>query len=628
MSPEPGAGRSNAGPKGASNVGSNAEPNAASNAWFTAWKDVRDILAFLGAYWPLYIVCILLNICANLAYGPGIAYSLAVLTDSITAKDIAMVWSAARLLGLMAVAMGVLSGLSHFLSSWTLEAVALNIRRRVMSRALRANLSYWHSHKTGDIVSLLANDTETAKQGLSLLHGLIGDIGLIVSCVATLIAWGPGTALALFVLAALCMFVGARFAAPVGKVSDEYQAETANTTSAATELFSGIAVVKSLKAEPVALGRALRVVDRLFGVARKRGRLLGLQQGATGITQGLSFAGVLVVAALLSLRGRMTVGQAIGVMQLASLPLNVFGSLGESWATIQQNLAASRRLQLSMELPVEGEAGEVLARPSPDAADPLRRDARTEFQSEAHAAPQPDAGAALQFDASAAIRPEDTDCVLEFDSVTFGYDQERTVLDGASFRLKERQKAAFVGPSGSGKTSVLRLIQRFYEPWEGTIKLRGKDIARMPLKELRSQVGLVPQEPFIFPGTVRENIAMGNEQASLDEIIAAAKLANAHEFIIGLPEGYDTVLDERGGNLSGGQKQRICLVRAFLKDADLLLLDEPTSSVDTESEALIRQSVDEYASRKTVLVVSHTEGVVEGAGVVLLVADGKVTEAR
>lgn len=172
----------------------------------------------------------------------------------------------------------------------------------------------------------------------------------------------------------------------------------------------------------------------------------------------------------------------------------------------------------------------------------------------------------------------------------------------------------------------MRLVQRFYEPWEGTIRFRGVDIFRMPLREIRARVGLLTQEPYIFPGTVRENIAMGNEEASLDQIIVAAKLANAHDFITALPEGYDTVLDERGGNLSGGQKQRICLARAFLKDADLLLLDEPTSAVDAESEALIRQSVDEYASRKGVLVVSHTEGVVAGAGTVLSLVDGKVVE--
>ena len=562
----------------------------------SAWKDIRDLLSFLGAYWPLYATCIVLNICANLAYGPGIAYCLAVLTDSITAKDIALVWKAARLLMLMAAVMGALAGLSHYLSSWTLEALALNIRRRVMSRALRAELSYWHTKKTGAAVSLLVNDTETAKQGLSVLYGLIGNVGLILSCVATLIAWGPGTALALFAVAGLCLHVGARFAAPVGKVSDEYQLETANTASAATELLSGIVVVKSLNAEPVALGRVRRTIDRLYEVARKRGRLLGLQTGADFITRGLSSAGVFVVAASLTLRGRMTVGQAIGVMQLASLPIAVFGSLGQSWAAIQQNLAAGRRLVASLQIPVERDAEDAVSLPSSDTGlEP---------------------------------RPEARDCVLEFDSVTFGYEPPKTVLDGACFRVKEREKAALVGPSGGGKTSVLRLIQRFYEPWGGTIRLRGKDISRMPLRELRAQVGLVSQEPFIFPGTVRENIAMGNEAASLDQIITAAKLANAHDFIAALPERYDTVLDERGGNLSGGQKQRICLARAFLKDADLLLLDEPTSSVDAESEALIRQSVDEYASRKTVLVVSHKEGVVEGAGAILTLVDGKVVESR
>lgn len=589
-----------------------------------AWKDIRDLLSLLGSYWPLYVICILLAICGNLAYGPGIAYCLAILTDSITARDMALVLKSARLLGLMALAMGILSGLSLFLSEWTLETVALNTRRKVMSRALRTSMSYWHTHKTGDTVSLIINDTETAKQGLSSLFGLVGNVGLIVSCMITLIAWGPVTAVALIILAALCMFVGARFATPVGKVSDEYQAEMANTTSAATELFSGIAIVKSLKAEPVALGRVLRTVDRLYDVARQRGRVLGLQQGAVGIAQGLAFAGVFIVAALVTVQGGMTVGQAIGVMQLASLPLSVFGSLGQSWASIQQNLAASRRLLTAMEIsvePVEQDAQDAVALPvSQDDAD-LQADARFAL----------DAGGpeSLHPVTHAVVHPgAPYEYVLEFDSVTFGYEPGKPVLQEASFRLKENEKAALVGPSGGGKSSVLRLIQRFYEPWEGTIRFRGTDISHIPLRELRSRIGLVTQEPFIFPGTVRDNIAMGNAHASLDEIVAAAKLANAHEFITRLPQGYDTLLDERGGNLSGGQKQRICLARAFLKDAELLLLDEPTSAVDAESEALIRQSVDEYASRKTVLVVSHTEGVVEGASVILSLADGKISEER
>lgn len=568
----------------------------------SVWKDIRDLLWFLGGYWPLYLISIVLIILGNLAYGPGIAYLLATLTDSITARDMSLVLRSARLLALTALAMGALNGLSFFLTNWTLESVALNVRQKILSKALRANVAYWHTHRTGDTVSLIVNDTETAKQGLSLLHGLVGNIGLIVSCVVTLIAWGPATAISLFVLAALCMFVGARFAAPVGAVSNEYQSDMANTTSAATELFSGIAIVKSLKAEPVALGRVFKSTDRLYSVARKRGRVLGLQQGAVGIAQGLSFAGVFIVAALVSVRGKMTVGQAIGVMQLGSLPLSVFSSLGQSWASIQQNLAASRRLMAAMQIPVERDTDAPLA---PGSVTTIT-------------APYP----------SAESCPEAEDYVLEFDSVRFGYDPTKPVLNGASFRVKEREKAALVGPSGGGKSSVLRLVQRFYEPWEGTIRLRGTEISCIPLKELRSMVGLVTQEPFIFPGTVHDNIAMGNQDASLDEIIAAAKLANAHEFITQLPEGYDTLLDERGGNLSGGQKQRICLARAFLKDADLLLLDEPTSAVDAESEALIRQSVDEYASRKTVLVVSHTEGVVEGADVILSLADGKVSQKR
>jgi len=270
----------------------------------------------------------------------------------------------------------------------------------------------------------------------------------------------------------------------VRKASDEYQSETANTTSAAAELLTGMAVVKSLNAEGTALERVRRIICRLYDVGRRRGRLFGLQSGATGITSALSSSGVFLVTAFLTLRGRMTVGQAIGVMQLASLPISVFSSLGQSWAAIQQNLAASRRIMDAMNIPVELEAGHAVT-----------EDERP---------------------------PGDRDILLEFQSVAFGYEPEKPVLNGASFSVMEREKVALVGPSGCGKTSVLRLVQRFYEPWEGTIRFRGVDIFRMPLREIRARVGLLTQEPYIFPGTVRENIAMGNEEASLDQIIVAA----------------------------------------------------------------------------------------------------------
>ncbi|HHY44996.1 MAG TPA: ATP-binding cassette domain-containing protein [Firmicutes bacterium] len=197
-------------------------------------------------------------------------------------------------------------------------------------------------------------------------------------------------------------------------------------------------------------------------------------------------------------------------------------------------------------------------------------------------------------------------------------------MSAINFTVREGERVALVGPSGSGKTTLFKLLLRLYRPDSGHIRLRGKDIGSIPLEELRQQIAFVPQEPWIFPGTVLENIALGRPGASRSEIVRAATLANAHEFISALPQGYDTLLTERGGNLSGGERQRICLARAFLKDAPVLLLDEPTSSVDSESERLIADALNRLCVGRTVITISHTGRILKGCDLVLRLDGGQI----
>src|SRR5690606_34699114 len=210
---------------------------------------------------------------------------------------------------------------------------------------------------------------------------------------------------------------------------------------------------------------------------------------------------------------------------------------------------------------------------------------------------------------------------IVFDGVSFGYDAERPVLTDISFRVAKGEVVALVGPSGAGKTTLLELVPRFHEPWQGEIRLDGVPISSLDRRSLRNLMAVVGQETVLLHDTVRANIRYGRPDASSDEIVAAAEAANAHEFIRSLPEGYDTVLGERGTRLSGGQRQRIAIARALLRDAPILILDEATSSLDTESEQLVQEAVDRLLAGRTEFVIAHRLSTITNAAQILVLQD-------
>lgn len=219
---------------------------------------------------------------------------------------------------------------------------------------------------------------------------------------------------------------------------------------------------------------------------------------------------------------------------------------------------------------------------------------------------------------------------VEFRNVSFGYDKshdpEQAVLKNISFKAAAGDVLALVGATGSGKTSLVSLLSRFYDPWQGSILLDGVDIANLKLYSLRENISLVLQEPFIFPMSIAENIAFGNPEASFDEIVEAAKGAQAHNFISKLPEGYDTVISEAGSSLSGGERQRIAIARAFLKKAPILIMDEPTSAVDAHTEAQIFKAVGHFSKGRTVFLISHRLSTLRHADQIITIKDGQVVE--
>jgi len=215
---------------------------------------------------------------------------------------------------------------------------------------------------------------------------------------------------------------------------------------------------------------------------------------------------------------------------------------------------------------------------------------------------------------------------IAFENVSFSYDGEANVLQGVSLEIKAGEILALVGPSGAGKSTIFNLIPRFYDPTSGVIRVDGQDLTSVTQLSLRQQIGIVPQETMLFGGTIRENIRYGRLDASQAELVAAARAANAHEFIMGFPNGYDTLVGERGMNLSGGQRQRIAIARAILKDPAILLLDEATSSLDNESEELVQEALDRLMQGRTTVIIAHRLSTIKVAQRIAVLERGCIIE--
>ena len=215
---------------------------------------------------------------------------------------------------------------------------------------------------------------------------------------------------------------------------------------------------------------------------------------------------------------------------------------------------------------------------------------------------------------------------IRYEEVTFGYEPDRPVLKTVTLEARRGQTIAIVGPTGAGKTTLVNMLLRFYEPWSGKIIVDGTDLGKVQVRSLRQQIGLVLQEPFIFPITIAENIAYGRVTATPQEIAAAAEAANADDFIRRLPEGYDTVVGERGATLSGGEKQRLSIARAFLKDAPVVILDEPTSALDARTEALLLDALERLMSGRITFIIAHRLSTIRHADHILVMDNGEIVE--
>jgi ATP-binding cassette subfamily B protein len=558
----------------------------------TRWLSEYRVVSRYRRQWLLAIVFLLL------AAGATLAVPLAFRDLVDTGLTSSAIDQKFLNLLVLAVILAIVTASRFYLMSWLGERVVADIRSQVFGNVLRQSPSYFETLQTGEVLSRLTSDTTLIQTlvGTSVsiaLRSAVMFVGGLIMMLATS-AWLAGVMVVLLMLVVLPLWALGR---TVRKMSRTSQDKVADTSALAGEVLNAMPTVQAFVRESYERQRFVLAVEGAFSQAKKRIRL---RSTLTAVAIMLAFA-VIVFVLWIGARqvsaGTMTLGELTQFVMYAILIAGSIGALSEVWGDLQRAAGATERL-------VE------LMQAEPTIAAVSGANARL---------------AAESFDRSK--QPASVSAV-QFESLNFSYPSRTDTLALADFDLSipTGARIALVGPSGAGKTTLFALLLRFYEAQSGRIDIFGRDIREWPLDLLRSQIGIVPQEPVIFAASAMDNIRYGRLDASDEDVMAAAKTAHAHEFISALPDGYHSFLGERGVRLSGGQKQRISIARAILKNPPILLLDEATSALDAESEREVQRALDEVLPGRTSLTIAHRLATVLRADRIVVVDAGRVVE--
>jgi subfamily B ATP-binding cassette protein MsbA len=490
-------------------------------------------------------------------------------------------------LGLLAVFL--LRSVSSLIETYNLnyigERIVVDLRKQLYAHLQTLSLNFFVERRVGELVSRMSSDITVMRELLTNnLTTLMQQTLIMLGAVVIMFLLNWRLTLFILVLVPLIVAFGFAFGMAFERLSTRVQDKIAESTVVSEEVLQNIREVKSFAREPYEIERYNRTIDRSLQAAL---RLLVLRSVFGPTIAFLAFGGLSLIlwfGGREVLDGRLSGGELISFLIYGLTVAGSFAALVGLYTSFQQAIGATKRVFQIM------------------ATTPTVRDA-----------------------ADAIVLPRVAGR-LTFDDVHFRYDERQAVLRGISLDIREGEIVALVGPSGAGKSTLFNLIPRFYDPDQGSIRIDGHDLRTVTQASLRAQVGIVPQETLLFGGTIRENILYGRLDASEDELIAAAQAANAHDFIMSLPDGYETIVGERGIKLSGGQRQRVAIARAILKDPRILLLDEATSSLDNESEHLVQEALARLMQNRTTIIIAHRLSTVRIAHRIAVMDNGQIVE--
>lgn len=547
-------------------------------------KTVKKLLQLSRAEWPLIgwgLLFLALSSAALLVYPYTIKR---IIDEAIAQKDQSQLNQAALIAVAIFALQSCTSALRYYFFTLAGERTVKTLRQRLFGQILGQNMTFFDSQKTGELLGRLSSDTAVLQNALSvnismLVRALVQALGGILMLFLT------STKLTVFILVIIppLGFLGARFGKKVKAISRRAQDSLAASSGVAEEGIAGVRTVKAFAQEQFEKERYRARLLASFNLSREKiivvARFTNVVSllGLTAVVFIVWYGGTLVI------RGEMSVGTLTSfILYVMTVGFSV-GLLGSLWTDFMSAFGASERIF------------ELLEKTGED----------------------PDSGKDL-------IKHG----MIEFKDVTFSYPSrpQYPILKGVSFTIEPHETVAVVGPSGAGKSTLVQLLMRFYEPDSGAIMIDQLDARKYSLGGLRRSIGLVSQEPVLVSESLYENIRYGNPKATDAEVYAAAAKAFAHDFITAFPEGYATLVGERGVQLSGGQKQRVAIARALLKNPRVLVLDEATSSLDSESEHLVQRALEEQIGKRATLIIAHRLSTVKRADKILVLADGQVVQ--
>ncbi len=545
------------------------------------------VLLRIRKYWPALALSVTLA-AVNVALSLYIPVLVGDAIDGIVDGrhvNFSLVWGHLRSIALCALGAALSQWIMNEMNNRLTYRVTRDIRREAFRHIQELPLSYLDTHPQGDLVSRVISDVDTFADGLlmgftQLFTGLMTIAGTLLFMVSISVP----IALVVVVITPVSLLVAGFIARRTYSMFQLQTATRGQQTACIDETVSGIKVVKAFGHEKVTLARFDEINDRLEKASLQAIFFSSLVNPSTRFVNSLVYAGVGLVGALSAISGGITVGNLTSFLNYANQYTKPFNEISGVVTELQNALACAGRVFELIETPAKS--------PEPE---------------------QP------QF-------PEKLRGHVVVEDLEFSYSPEKSLFRDIDLSVKAGQRVAIVGPTGCGKTTFINLLLRFYEPQAGRILLDGVDIRHMRREDLRRSVGMVLQDTWLMAGTVRENIAMGKRDATEEEILAAAKKAHAHSFIKRLPQGYDTVIGESGGNLSQGQKQLLCIARVMLCLPPMLFLDEATSSIDTRTEAQIQKAFDTMMQGRTSFIVAHRLSTIREADVILVMRDGRIVE--
>ncbi|MES1192229.1 MAG: ABC transporter transmembrane domain-containing protein [Steroidobacter sp.] len=552
----------------------------------TSLRPLAALLPFIRPYRGMLLLAALFLL---VAAGAQLALPLAfrrLIDDGMALRDAATINRYFVLFLSAAILFGIFAALRFYMVSWIGERVVADIRAAVYQRIVRMDPAFFEVTKTGEVLSRLTTDTTLVQTvvGSSISMALRSIITLAGALIMLLIT---SASLTLIFVALLPVIVGPMLimGRRVRKLSRTSQDRIADTSAMAGETLNAIQTVQAFQLETLNSTRFAAAVDDSFvtAVHRVRARSVLTALGTMLVFSAVTF--VLWLGAHKVLSNVMTFGELSQFLMYSGYMAAAAAMLSEVWGDVQRAAGATERL-------IE------LYTATPNIVAP------------AHPQELPQPGKEH----------------IRFDNITFNYPSrpDRSALQSFSLDVMPGETVALVGPSGAGKSTALQLLLRFYDPQHGQILIDGVDIATADPAAVRSRIALVPQDTVLFGTTARENIRYGRATATDEEIENAARAAAAHEFIMHLPQGYDTYLGERGTRLSGGQRQRIAIARAILRDPPILLLDEATSALDAESERLVQEALEKLMQNRTTIVIAHRLATVLKADRIAVLDQGRV----